>query len=373
MIRNIFKIAFRSILKHKVHTLINVLGLSAGFTAFILVSLFIDYENSWDKHNVNYDRIYRVQRHFVMARHAMDGNDISPHSRGVTAKLLFPRYPEVENTMIMRELDGVFLSSDNTTSFFDNKEGILAEQNIFLIFTYDFIEGEKNRSLIDPYSIVLSETMSKKLFPGGNPIGKMVMVEKKHSMKVTGVYRDLPKNSTLRPGYIISLFTLEKNNEDVRNSNDGIYMTYVLLKPNQEVKDLNAKIRDLFKGNKALEDEKIKLCPMSKFYLSFNDQTAYKNILSLYQLIGIFILILAAFNYINLTTAHTSVRTKEIGIRKVHGSSLTMLIIQLLGETLILAVIAVNLAFFFTELLLPTYNNIVQKPLNCSRKIWRCS
>jgi putative ABC transport system permease protein len=107
MIYTNFKIAFRNIVKHKVHTTINVVGLAIGFTAFILVSLFLNYENTWDKHNVNYDRICRVQRHFVTARHAMDGNDISPHTRGITAKVLCSKYPEFEYSMVMKELNGV--------------------------------------------------------------------------------------------------------------------------------------------------------------------------------------------------------------------------------------------------------------------------
>jgi putative ABC transport system permease protein len=363
MIRNIITLAYRYLIKYKSHTLLNIAGLSIGFTAFILVSLFINYEFNWDKHNANYDRIYRAQRHYVKALHATDGNNISPHSRGITAKLLYPRYPEIENTMILKELNGIYLSSNTITPFYDNKEGYSSEQSIFQIFTYDFIAGDKNTALLDPYSIVLSETMANKLFPDGNAVGKTVLLEKKFNMKVTGVYRDLPQNSIFRPGYIVSISTLEKNNEDVRNSFAGAYMIYVLLKPGQDYNALNKKIWDLFKGYANIEDEKIKLCPLSKLHLSFNDQTAYLVILSLYQLIGIFILLLAAFNYINLTTANTSVRAKEIGVRKVHGSAQWILITQFLGESLLLAIIAVNLAFFLTELFLPTFNYIVQKQL----------
>jgi putative ABC transport system permease protein len=366
MIYNIFKIAFRSILKFRMQTLINVFGLAIGFTAFILVSLFMHFEYSWDKHNTNFDRIYRVQRHYIKAQHAMDGNDISPHSRGITAKLLFPRYPEIENTLILKEMNGLFLSANSANLFYDNKQGISSEQSIFQIFTYEFLAGDKNTALIEPYSIVLSKTMKNKLFPDGDALGKMVVIEKKYNLKVTGVYRDLPQNSIIRPDYIISLSTLEKNNEDVRTSLAGNYMTFVLLKHNQDYKALNKKIWDLFKDYPQYDDEKIKLCPLSKLYLSFNDQTAYKTVLSLYGLIGIFILVLAAFNYINLTTANTAVRAKEIGIRKVHGSTRWMLAAQFLGETLILAIIAVNLAFFLTEILLPTFNTIVQKQLTLS-------
>jgi putative ABC transport system permease protein len=367
MIKNILILTYRYLLKYKAHALINVLGLAIGFTAFILVSLFVNYEYSWDRHNVNCDRVYRVQRHFVKAQHALDGNDISPHSRGITAKLLYPRYPEIENTTILKELNGVFLSSNNISSFYDNKEGIASEQSIFQLFTYEFIAGDKQHSLTEPFSIVLSETMAQKLFPDGNAVGKTVLIEKKFNLKVTGVYRNLPLNSILCPSYIVSLSSLEKTNEDVRNSMNGNYMTFVLLKPSQNYHALNQKIWDLFKGyNSYVADEKIKLCPLPNLHLSFNNQDALITILRLYNMIGIFILLLAAFNYINLTTANSSVRAKEIGVRKLHGSNQWILTGQFIGETLILAIIAVNLAFFFTELLLPTFNFIVQKQLSLS-------
>jgi len=210
---------------------------------------------------------------------------------------------------------------------------------------------------------VLSETMSHKLFGKENALGKTVLIEKKFNLKVTGIFEDLPENSIIRPGYIISLSTLEKNNEDVRNSYAGIYMTFVMLKSNLDYKTINKKIGGLFKGYTKIEEEKIQLCPLSKLRFSFNDRNDYKVVLSLYQLIGIFILILAGFNYINLTTANTAVRAKEIGVRKVHGSGQQVLMMQFLLETLILAIIALNLAFFLTELTLPIFNNIVQKHL----------
>lgn len=363
MIRNIIILSFRYLIKYKSHNILNIIGLAIGFTAFILVSLYVNYEYSWDKHNVNYDRLYRVQRNYVKARHAMDGNDISPHTRGITAKLLFPRYPEIENILIIKELNGLHVSSDGVQPFYDNRKGYAAEQSIFQLFTYNFLGGDKNTALTDPFSVVLSETMAKMLFNDINVVGKTVILEKKFNLKVTGVYRDLPQNSIFRPSYIVSLATLEKNNEDVRNSYAGNYMTYVMLKPGQDYKGLNQKIGNLFKGVVRVEDEKITLCPMSKLYLSFNDQKAYLIVLSLYQLIGIFILLLAAFNYINFTTANSALRAKEIGIRKLSGSSRRLLFGQFLSESLFLTIISLNLALFSTELILPMFNNIVQKDL----------
>lgn len=366
MIFNILKTTWRNIVKQKMHALTNLFGLSLGFTAFILVSLYMNFEYSWDQHNVNYKRIYRVQRHFVKARNVRDGNNISPHSRGITAMLLKNKYPEIEETAIIKELGGEFISSKPGNLIYDEKEGFAAEQSLLNMFTYDFISGDEEKALKDPFSIILSESLSRKLFSHGQALGKEVMIEKKYPMKVTGIYRDLPYNSIIRPNYIVSLSTLKNFKEDAWNSMDGNYMTFILLKPDQDYKALNNKIRDLFIGYKEAEYEKIELRPLSKLHLNFNDHNAYENVLSLFSLVGIFILVLAGFNYINLTTAQTAVRVKEIVVRKVHGSSQRALILQFLGETVFLSIIAVVMSYLIAEFLLPVFNRIVQKPLNLS-------
>ena len=366
MLFNILKTAWRNILKQKVHALTNVIGLAIGFTAFILVSLFINYEYSWDQQNANYNRIFRVQRHFVKATNARDGNDISPHSRGITAKLLNNRYPEIEQIAILRELGGEYISSKPTNLIYDERQGFAAEESWLDIFTYDFTHGDSRNALVAPNSIILSETLAHKLFPDGKVMGKEVLIEKKYPLRVTGIYRDLPYNSTIRPDYIVSLSTLKNYDEDPYNSMSGNYMTFVLLKPHQDYQTLNSKIWDLFQGYKSAENEKIKLRPLSTLHLNFNDQDAYENVLFLYSLVGIFILLLAAVNYINLTTAQTAVRVKEIGVRKLHGSSQSALILQFLGETLLMAIFALIFAYLMAELLLPVFNRITDKPLTLS-------
>jgi putative ABC transport system permease protein len=216
MLGNFLKITIRNFLKHRAYSAINILGLVIGFTAFIFISLYVQYETSWDRHNTKYDRIYRVQRQFTKVLYAMDGNDISPHTRGLTAKLLEERYPEFEKILLIRENSGKFLSSSSERSFYD-EYGISADQWIFDIFSYHFLEGIQANGLSEPFTIVLSKKLADKLFPGENATGKTVLIEKKFNLKVTGVYEDLPMNSSLRPSYILSLSSLEKS-EDIRNS-----------------------------------------------------------------------------------------------------------------------------------------------------------
>jgi putative ABC transport system permease protein len=364
MIRNFLKITLRNIIRHKAYSTISVLGLAIGFSAFILISLFINYEYSWDKHNKNYDRIYRIQRLYIKAQHAMNGNDISPHNHAITAKLVEAACPEVEKIVLFRENRGMFLASNPQNQFYD-EYGVCCDSVIFDVFTYEFLEGSKEHSLSEPFTIVLSKALANKLFPNTTALGKTVLIEKKYNLKVTGVYEDLPKNSVIRPTYIASLSTVEKV-ENVRSSMNTSYYTFILLKNGIRPAVVNAKIRDLFKPFKEYEDEKLLICPLSMLYLSFNGNKAYLIILYIYKLIGVFILILAALNYINLTTANAAIRTREIGIRKVQGSSQRLLVLQFLGEAVFTAFIAVCIAFILTENLLPLFNQVIDKQMKLS-------
>ena len=191
------------------------------------------------------------------------------------------------------------------------------------------------------------------------------MLDKKYNLKVTGTYKDLPVNSTLRPPYIVSLATLEEQ-DDIKNSWAGSYMTYALLKPRQDYKALNNKIRDLFKEYALAETEKIFLCPLSRVYLSFNNRNDLVYILLMFRMIGFFILLLASINYINLATATASVRSKEIGIRKVYGSGKQVLISQFLTESVIISLISLFFAFVLMEIVLPDFNRITGKAIDFS-------
>ena len=370
MIRNFLKITLRNIFRHKTYSAISILGLAIGLSAFILISLFISYEYSWDKHNKNYDRIYRIQRFYPKAVHATNGNNVSPHNRAITAKLVEEVCPEVEKIVLFRENRGLFLAADPQNQFYD-EYGFCCDSAIFDVFTYDFLEGSKEGSLTDPYTIVLSKTLANKLFPNSKALGKTVVIEKKFNLKVTGVYADLPKNSGIRPTYIASLSTIEQT-EGVKSSMNTSYYTYILLKKGVLPAVINAKIRDLFKPFKDYEDEKLIICPLSMIYLSFNGNKDYLTILFIYKLIAIFILVLAALNYINLTTANAALRTREIGVRKVQGSSRSLLITQFLGEAVLTAFLAVCIAFILTENILPLFNQIIDKEMKLSYTMqWR--
>nr|MBD3622599.1 ABC transporter permease [Sunxiuqinia sp.] len=351
-------------MKHKVYSLINVFGLALGFTAFILIGLFIQHELGWDKVNINYDRIYRVQRHYAKTMYAMDGNDISPHSRAITAQLLERQFPEFEKVTVIRENGGKFLASEPERQVYE-EYGICADSCYLDVFSCQFVEGSRQNALSEPFSIILSETMAKKLFAGEKAMGKTVTIEKKFDLKVTGVYADLPDNTTVRPNYIISFSTLKHTDGITRGDlYSGDCMTFTLLRPGVDYQMLEKKIKSVFSGFRGVEFEELQLCPMDLLYLDFNGHGHYYVVLTLYGLIGVFILIMSAFNYINLTTANASTRGKEVAVKKVSGSNRATLIAQFLGETILISMLALGMAFVFVVIFLPVFAGIVGRQLD---------
>ena len=365
MLKTLWKISIRNILKHKVYSAINVFGLSLGFTAFILIGLFIRYDVSWDKSNEKYDRIYRIQRHYTKTMYAMDGNDISPHSRPVTAQLLEKEFPEFEKITVIHQSGGKFIASEADRQVYDDT-GISADSCYFDVFTYHFPEGTQAGALDEPFTVVLSQSMAEKLFPGGKALGKTVTLEKKYDLKVTGVYEDLPENTTINASYILSFLSLKSIDGLTRSSTDvSNCMNFALIRPNVDYKVLESKIKNVFSGfsGSDIRFEELQLCPLSRVYLSFNGQDDYIIVLYLFGLIGLFILIMSAFNYINLTTANASTRGKEVAIKKVSGSNRMTLFVQFLGETMIISLLALWLAFMLTRIFLPVFSMIVERQI----------
>nr|WP_321353981.1 ABC transporter permease [uncultured Draconibacterium sp.] len=357
------KLSFRKLKKNKIYSVTNILGLTVGFASFILIALFIRYEYSWNKNNENYSRIYRIQRNVTNARYVTSGNNISPHTRAITAQLIEGNFPEFEKLTVTRENGLTFLGTDNR-HFVQEDKGIAADTHFFDVFSYQFIEGKKTSALNQPYSIVLSETLAQKLFNSTDVVGKSVMLEKKHPLTVTAVYKDLPFNNSVRPPFILSFSTLKPLYGIERSSLwTGDCMTFALLKSGAKAQTAEGKIKHLFKKYESIKFVELELCPLSKIYLSHNDQNDYLIVLRLFGLIGLFILIMSGFNYINLSLAQSSMRGKEVAIKKVIGTRKQALIFQFLGETISISLIALLLALGLSKLFLPVFNNVVSKQI----------
>jgi putative ABC transport system permease protein len=361
MIKQFFTLALRNIMKDKIFSFINLTNLIIGFSTFILLTLLIMHQFDWDKYNTKFDRIYRLQLFMDQEANAQK------HTMSVTAAIgrnILPNIPEIEKVAVMHDAgdnnkDGIFLSVDKKNQIL-TRYGYYADQSIFDILTFKFLEGNQANALIQPYSIVLSKSVANKLFPLGKAIGKQVYGENKAVFTVTGVYEDIPIEASLNPTYLIPMNIFGSVTNSKGFEQDYFYYsfyTYVLLKPNADPKAVDAKIHDVLKNYR--KEHHPYLRPLSKLHLNpFFDSALYV-VLGLFSFIALLILTLSSINYINLQTANASTRIREIGIKKAVGFTQKNILLQFIFESIFITLIAGILALFVAQLFLPVFNNIL--------------
>ena len=366
MLKNYLKIFVRNLWKHIGYSISNISGLAVGMTACFLILLFVRYELNWNDSNKNYDRIYRIQQKVLLK------NDYSIYSQ--TGFQLAPelknQIPEIDIASTTARIWDEYLSSSDKLTF-NEKEGYYADDNIFKIFTYEFIQGNSESALSSPYSIVISKKIAKKYFHDENPLGKIIKSSLNHDLKITGVYKDILFNNVVRPDYIVSLSTYReiaswKEFEKLENIDAGIFYTYVLLKPNVSTDLINTKIYNFFEKYNNNNFKKLYLKPLSELHLAADETNDIKT--GLYYIGGfaIFVLALACINFINVSTSNSYLRRKEIGVRKIVGASRFALIIQFIAESILISFIAIVMTFLLVAILLPEFNAVVQRQMEIS-------
>jgi putative ABC transport system permease protein len=375
MITHFFINILRNVRHNKVFTLINLTNLVVGLAVFILFSVVVNYELDYDKFNSNYDEIYRVQTR------QEDSNPINycTYSPPAFRFHLMADVPEVEEVLLMREVSGGAKGSGQFFTLPDGsqlneKDGYWSENTVFDIFTVKLIEGNKENALTEPSTIALSETLSKKLFPNGNALGKLVTIGKHYPLTVSAVYADFPKNSSLRPTYMVSMPTYEVLAEPPtyrENWTNISFDNFVLLKKGADPELVNVKIKDAFKNVKDYEKSFPYLHPLSKHHLSPNSQPDMIVGLAILSLAAILVLVLSCVNYVNLSLANSTQRSTEIGIKKVIGSSKKLIASQFLSETVLHTLFATILALFVAQAALPMMNRILENNIDFS--IWNNS
>jgi putative ABC transport system permease protein len=361
MILQYFKILLRRISRERVFYIIIITNLAIGYCAFIILSQFISGELNWDKQNVKYDRISRVQLFMDQKENWIT------HSSSVTAALSrndLVKLPEIEKIALIHDVgdnnkSGVFLSVDRHNQLLI-RYGYYSDPSIFDIFTFNFIEGEQQQALAQPYSIALSKTVADKLFPSGKALGKQVYGENKVVFTVTGVYEDLPPRSSWRPVFLLpmSLFTPLTGWKDYETNYWAYsFWTYVLLKPNADPASVDRKIHD------ALHDYRKEhypyLRPLSKLHLNpYFENDLYLSIV-IFSFISLLILLLASINFINLQTANAATRFREIGVKKTLGFSRSRLWSQFMTESLALSLVAAIIGIIAAQAALPALNRMM--------------
>ncbi|HEU5290825.1 MAG TPA: ABC transporter permease [Cyclobacteriaceae bacterium] len=365
MLKNHLKIAFRNLLKNPTYSFINIGGLSLGLASSILILLWVSHELSYDKFHTNADRIHQL---WVNAK--FDGKINSFNSVPMPAK---EAVKEADSRIKNTAIGG--WGTLHLLSVGENKiniKGQIVSPEFLDIFHFPMTKGSAQTALDDPGSIVLTESSAKALFGNAEPMGQVVLVDNKKEVKVTGILKDLPSNSTLQFNFLLPL-ELFRNESWVQESdgdwNDNSWIVYVELQPGADKAEVESKIKGLLVKNGVVDTPReFFLHPMPRWRLhtSFRDGKESGGLSDLVQgftIIAIFILVIACINFMNLATARSESRAREVGIRKTVGSRRSELVVQFIGESVLISTISFILAIAIVELALPLYNNLVGKAL----------
>lgn len=369
MFRNYIKIAFRNLWKHKAFSFINILGLTVGMTACFLIFLYVRFELSYDAFNTKADRIYRVVTDIKTPSEVIKAGGPS----WAAPPNLKDEFPEIEafvristNNMLVRKGDIKY----------QEENAAYADSAFFQVFDMKLLQGDPQKALNDQMSVVLSETTAKKYFGSNNPVGQTLLLTGDGiPATVTGLMQDMPENSQVKADMLISMSTLSKRFNPGLDEQWGSYgsSAYLLLKPGTNAKALEAKFPAFVKKRNGTREQEsqmyatLLLEPLREVYLYStrgSARTGNINNVYIFSIVAVFILLIACINFINLTTARSTERAKEVGIRKVVGAIKGQLTRQFIGESVILSLLALLLTIGLAALLLPLFNQLAGKQVS---------
>lgn len=361
MIRNYFKIAWRQLIRNKAFSALNIIGLAIGMTGAILIFEWVQNELSYDQFHANKDTLYKVWN-----RNTPKGPVYTwDVSSGAVGPALVRQFPEVKAAA------RVSWPTPRLFSFADQAikaTGLEVDSPFLTMFSFPLLEDTANHALNEVSSVVLTQKLAHKIFGDQDPVGKIVKLDNKDAYTVTGVLRDLPNNTQFEFEYLVSLAGSRQAATDATRWNTNSYNTYVQLQEGASIDLVNRKIKDLVLKHDPKTEEEIFLHPISKWrlYSRFeNGKVAGGRIetVRLLLIIAGLILLIACINFMNLSTAQSEKRAKEVGLRKTIGASRFTLVKQFLSESLLISFLAGIIALILVELCLPAFNRITDKKL----------
>jgi putative ABC transport system permease protein len=377
MFENFLKSLYRNLIRNKFYSILNIVGLSVGIATALVILLYVQDELSYDKYNEKYDRIYRLEGKFIV-NNKPDQFAVVPNPLGPAFKLEFP---EVEDFVRFDAIGNTLIKYGDNAYYED--DFLLADSSVFKIFSYKLLKGNPEMCLTNPNTIVVSQEIAKKYFGNEDPLGKILIIADGHSLKVTGVMEDIPDNTHLKFDGLISIATAA-NDQGVDEYNSmrssrfwriGLY-TYILLKENSSIEGVFDKFPAFYDkymkelGEKYNLSFELMATPLAETHfrkgLGGERPSGNKVYLLIFSAVAAFILLIAAINYMNMATARSAGRAKEVGIRKVAGAYKSQLITQFLSESVILSLIALIIAFLLVWLVLPDFNNLADKSISLS-------
>ena len=380
MLRNYLLVAFRNIKKNKLYSFINIFGLTIGLSVCILIGMYVTDELSYDTMHYDVEDIYRVTLKGKIA-----GQEIhTSNSCGPLANALIEEASGIESSTRIRSIGDIVIRNGDD-SYVEEKV-IYADSNFFQFFSFPLIEGDPYTALKDPNTIVLTKILADKYFPQGGAVGKMLTIgSRRREYKITGVAANYPSNSHIKFDALLSQITVEETNQSYQGWTNNFLFTYYRKNKNTSVEDIDSRLEELVYKYVGEEISQFMGVSFDEFlaqgnkyeYVSYpmidthlysetdDDMEANGDITYIYifSIVGLFILLIACINFMNLSTAKSAGRAKEVGLRKTLGSDRKTLVVQFLAESMIFSIISTILAVLLAYLLLPQFNTISGKTL----------
>jgi putative ABC transport system permease protein len=360
MLRNYFTIAIRNLLRKKVFSTINILGLAIAMAFSLLIFLWVADEVNYDQFHANGNRVYRVLQTQVHEESVV----CSDITTALLAQALKAEMPEVELSTMMTSPDQwTFKVKDEIT----REQGSYASEDFFLMFSFPLVKGDPKNCLSTADQIVISQKVATKYFGDTDPIGQSIHIDNRKDFFVSGVFADVPKNSSLQFDFILPY----KDYLNAPWANDWGAIgdkVFVQLKGNAAAETLDLKLKDFLKTKIADTRDQLGLQPFQEIYLHSNFKNGVQDggrieYVRLFSVVAVLILLVACVNFMNLATAQSVKRSKEVGIRKVIGAGRKQLMGQFMGEAILTAILSLVIALFLVELLLPSFNILTEKEL----------
>ena len=370
MLKNYLKIAFRNLLRNRLFSLLNILGLVIGMVACLLILQYVRLETSYDQFHTNHQNIYRVRSDGYQNGQLVSQQATNYMSVG---KIMQQSYPEVSQEVAVHLVNRAMVSYKEVR--FQEQNLYVVGADFFKLFSFSLLKGNADQVLREPGCVVLTQKMARKYFGDKDPIGEQIVLNGKKKLRVTGVVQNPPSNSHMQFNFLLSIHDLVKEyKEQDREWHWKNFHIYVSLKSGSDPKDTEAKLPALItKHVKEANTIKMYLQPLQTIHFkgyrgelvsSGDAQATY-----LLLIIALFILLIAWINYVNLATARATDRAREVGVRKVVGAYRRQLIVQFLGEALIVNLLAGLLTILLADLLLPVFERFAGKSL--SFELWQ--
>jgi len=366
MLKNYLKLAFRNLRRQKGYAFINIAGLSLGLACSFFIVLWVVDEVSYDRFHEHSDDLYLAMRHVTLGGQTYTYNSMPTP----VADALEQEYPEVEHATLLTPLNESLLTHEDRTY---REEGHYAGPAFFQDFSFPLLQGDPAGVLDSPDAIAISDRVARKFFGEDwrtmeNVVGRVITVDHRNDFRVTGVFEDVPEHSTLRFDYVIAVDDFRERNTWVENWDQPGMQVYVKLRSGSSADDLNTHVADLINPHTGFGEATVFLKPLDEIHLysDYKDgelQGGRIDLIRIFAVVAILLVLIASINFMNLATARSAQRAKEIGVRKATGASRGSLIRQFLSESMLMAGLAFLLAMALVLAILPVFNTITGKDI----------